>query len=347
MSTIAYKCPNCGGELSFDPDLQGYHCIYCDSNFTQEELMRRLGNQQEVHQETFSSTIARDYYCPNCGAEIVTDENTVASFCYYCQAPVIMRDRVEGRFAPDYVLPFQISRKKAQDIFSNWIKKKRFVPRSFYSKDQIEKMTGVYFPFLLYNATVHADIDAVGTKRTTRRSGDYQEVTERLYQITDSGDMSIENLSKIALSKTNKILVEGVQPFDFSKKEPFASSYLSGFFAEKKDMERENLQDAVYQEVQNYARRKIDGNYAQYSRIDYNQKDIRINQEEWKYALLPVWTITYNDRNKNKIYYFSINGQNGRVIGDLPIDQKKLWFTTIMTGVLVFSIFCLIFYFLL
>ena len=137
--------------------------------------------------------------------------------------------------------------------------------------------------------------------------------------------MSIENLSKIALSKTNKILVEGVQPFDFSKKEPFASSYLSGFFAEKKDMERENLQDAVYQEVQNYARRKIDGNY----------------------ALLPVWTITYNDRNKNKIYYFSINGQNGRVIGDLPIDQKKLWFTTIMTGVLVFAIFCLIFYFLL
>ena len=112
-------------------------------------------------------------------------------------------------------------------------------------------------------------------------------------------------------------------------------------------MERENLQDAVYQEVQNYARRKIDGNYAQYSRMDYHQKDIRINQEEWKYALLPVWTITYNDRNKNKIYYFSINGQNGRVIGDLPIDQKKLWFTTIMTGVLVFAIFCLIFYFLL
>jgi len=40
--------------------------------------------------------------------------------------------------------------------------------------------------------------------------------------------------------------------------------------------------------------------------------------------MLPVWTVTYKGRN-GKIYYYSMNGQNGKVYGELPIDYKKVW----------------------
>ena len=33
MSTISIKCPNCGGELIFDPKSQKYKCEYCGSDF--------------------------------------------------------------------------------------------------------------------------------------------------------------------------------------------------------------------------------------------------------------------------------------------------------------------------
>ena len=38
MAVISFKCPNCDGELIFDPATQKYKCEYCNSLFTQEEL---------------------------------------------------------------------------------------------------------------------------------------------------------------------------------------------------------------------------------------------------------------------------------------------------------------------
>ena len=38
MSVISFKCPNCDGELIFDPASGAYKCEYCGSKFTQEEL---------------------------------------------------------------------------------------------------------------------------------------------------------------------------------------------------------------------------------------------------------------------------------------------------------------------
>lgn len=37
MEVITYKCPNCGGDLTFDPASGKYKCEYCLSSFTQEE----------------------------------------------------------------------------------------------------------------------------------------------------------------------------------------------------------------------------------------------------------------------------------------------------------------------
>ena len=40
MEVITYKCPNCGGDLTFDPASGKYKCEYCLSSFTQEEAER-------------------------------------------------------------------------------------------------------------------------------------------------------------------------------------------------------------------------------------------------------------------------------------------------------------------
>ena len=38
MSAISFKCPNCDGELVFDPATQKYKCEYCCSYFQREEI---------------------------------------------------------------------------------------------------------------------------------------------------------------------------------------------------------------------------------------------------------------------------------------------------------------------
>lgn len=163
MAAITYKCPNCDGGLVFDPASQKYHCEYCLSDFTQEELERLSPepNRREAnHQESeLQEPNGREpggaeaqpvlYTCPSCGAQIVTDETTAATFCYYCHNPVVLAGRLEGQFRPDYVIPFQIDRQKAEEIFSQWIGRKKYVLEAFYNKKQIESMSGVYFPYWL------------------------------------------------------------------------------------------------------------------------------------------------------------------------------------------------------
>lgn len=47
MAVVSYKCPNCDGELVFNPRTQKYKCEYCTSAFSQEELSQMQPGRQE------------------------------------------------------------------------------------------------------------------------------------------------------------------------------------------------------------------------------------------------------------------------------------------------------------
>ena len=133
MEVITYKCPNCGGDLTFDPVSGKYKCEYCLSSFTQEEMekanpkaaeaLHRENEDDAGRQETSDAQNGTDtaqtqdetaqgeavvYTCPNCGAEIVTDATTAATYCFYCHNPVVLSGRLSGEYMPDFVLPFKI-----------------------------------------------------------------------------------------------------------------------------------------------------------------------------------------------------------------------------------------------
>ena len=179
MSAVSYKCPNCGGELTFDPQTQKYKCEYCFSYFTEEELeaanpdvksagedggtaapeseaaSRAAGNKEAAGKDSRKASVTADdkgeavlYTCPSCGAEIVTDSTTAATFCYYCHNPVVLSGRVSGEFLPDLVVPFAIDRKKAEQSFMDFVHSKKFVPKAFFEKKADRKVLRRLFPGL-------------------------------------------------------------------------------------------------------------------------------------------------------------------------------------------------------
>ena len=84
MSAVIYKCPNCGGDLRFEPEGQQFRCEYCQSEFSKGQI------------GDFSEAAGMLYSCPSCGAELVAEETTAATFCYYCHNPVVLAGRVQG-----------------------------------------------------------------------------------------------------------------------------------------------------------------------------------------------------------------------------------------------------------
>ena len=91
MSAITYKCPNCDGGLIFDPESGNYACEYCLSKFTQDELMAESQSAEtaQVVDDPVQETALR-YRCPSCGAEVITDETTAATYCFYCHNPIVL-----------------------------------------------------------------------------------------------------------------------------------------------------------------------------------------------------------------------------------------------------------------
>ena len=330
MAIIIYKCPNCGGDLRFVPEGQTFQCEYCLSKFSKEQMKLSMSEQTEAAVNVYS--------CPSCGAEVVTDPTTAATFCYYCHNPVVLAGRMEGEYHPDGVLPFEIDRQKALDIFERWIGGKKYIPKEFYAQDQIEKMTGVYFPYWLYGCQVEARLEAQGRKQKSWAEGNTRFIRTEEYTVSRDGTMKIRDVSRNALSKANRKLAEGVMPFEIGKLRPFEMAYLSGFLAENRDMEKGQFEEEIKEEVCRFAGDSLRSEISGYDSVQIHSEKMQIESPEWRYVLMPVWTLTYADRKTGKIYYFACNGQTGKVCGELPVDSGRLLRLFLSVFVPVFAV---------
>ena len=63
------------------------------------------------------------------------------------------------------------------------------------------------------------------------------------------------------------------------------------------------------------------GTVTGYDGVTTKQSEIKIIPEKSKYALYPVWLL--NMRKKDKVSYAAINGENGKMAVDLPMDFRK------------------------
>lgn len=360
MAVVSYKCPNCDGELVFHPRTQKYKCEYCASAFSQEEINRLQPKAEGENQESNHALQEENqanphdpmgenqenahapreetgsiYHCPSCGAEIVTEETTAASFCYYCHNPVILSGRVSGEFLPDKIIPFAIDRKQAVEKFLDYVHHKKFVPRAFFHKSQIEKISGVYFPYWMADMDLEGALQAEGRNVRVWRSGDTEYTETKVYRVEREGEIHLEDITRNALKKANGTLAQGVLPYDVSHIQEFQMSYLSGFLAEKRDMERAELENGVKGEAEAYGKQLLRETVKGYHSVSVKNCRLSCSREHWDYVMLPVWTVTYQGRD-GKMYYYSMNGQNGKVCGELPVDYKKVWTVSGLVSLIVF-----------
>ena len=87
-------------------------------NNYEKEIDNKQTNDEQINKDKNLEKIVV-YRCPSCGAEIITDKNTAATFCYYCQSSIIVSNKIDGKYLPDYVIPFEIEKQKALDKSNN------------------------------------------------------------------------------------------------------------------------------------------------------------------------------------------------------------------------------------
>ncbi|MDT2725432.1 TFIIB-type zinc ribbon-containing protein [Lactococcus formosensis] len=355
---LTHLCPNCGGPLLFDPKSQKFHCQYCLSTFTEEEVTAFEAKQEDkgipeeiapdVPLETDEAETPIDdqvglFVCPSCGAEIVTDATTASTFCYYCHNPVVLSERLSGKFLPEKVLPFQIEQRDAEEAFLDWVGKKKFVPKDFFDKKQIKQLQGVYFPYWVVGADLEGQLQARANRIRVWIVGDLEYTETKQYQIIREGNSSFQDLVKNALKKNEpEKMVGAVQPFDLSKAVSFKNQYLSGFLTEKRDIEYAEIKERVDSELRQYSEALMRDTIQGYTAVTSVQSQQSIKNLESDYVLLPLWLVTYRQKNSDKLFYYAMNGQTGKTAGILPVDKMKvalvallIFITVLILGVIV------------
>ena len=340
MDIVEYKCPNCTADLKFQPSSQRLSCDYCGGSFTIEEIKKifaktesSLDNEQKDKAQTDKSDESEQpqsddfsentklYHCSSCGAEIMATTQQTALFCYYCHNPVILSGKMTGKFRPKKVIGFKVSRDEAIKTFKKWCFK-RFVPKDFKTDQQLEKITGLYVPFWLSDGKVKFDFSANGYKVRRWTSGSYDYTETKEFLVKRNGKLVAEGVPADGSKRIEDSLMEAIEPFDYSEMQDFSMSYLSGFFAEKYDMDDIMMLPNIKNRLSRACKKIIMNTVKDYSSVKIANESYDVSDVKMDYAMLPVWFMSY--KYKEKVYEFVMNGQTGKIAGTPPLDKGKL-----------------------
>lgn len=329
MDAVEYKCPNCCADLKFDPDTQKLGCEYCLSSFTIEEIKQICAEQEAKLQSPEEKQVSQEfedntnlYHCASCGADIMCDNEQTALFCYYCHNPVILSGKMKGEYKPSKIIAFRLDHDRAIGKFKDWLKNKTFVPDDFKTEQQLEKLTGLYVPFWIADCKVKADFTAIGKKTRSWTSGSYSYTETSEYRVRRSGNITVNGIPADGESKIDDLLMESIEPFDYKDLKDFSMSYLTGFYADKYDVDKTQVFPRIKTRASEAGKKIIRDSIGSYSSLSVGSEQYLIMSTDWEYMMLPVWFMTYN--YQDKIYEFAINGQTGKLAGTPPLDRKKL-----------------------
>ena len=334
-----YACLTCKAPLAFNPETQKWDCDYCFNSFDLVQLEAAPSTSQKEDELDIEQPEMDMYHCQNCGADLLADETTAATFCLYCKSPSVLKSRFTGRFQPKFVIPFKLSQVQAETLYKQWIKKRFFTPDAFKHKEKIEEIKGIYAPFWMFDSHIEGVLDGEGTVVSTWQDSHYRYTKTQYYQVYREGTIGYEKVPVDASVKLDDAYMHKIEPYDYQALVPFNMQYMSGFLAERYDLEAFEAQKTMLTRVQSYATEKFKRTVTQYHHLSVKQEAYQAKDIEHQYTLMPIYLLNnlYNGKN----HMFIINGQTGKVVGETPISNQKrfIFATAVFAAVWAVSVF--------
>ncbi|MBQ7371215.1 MAG: hypothetical protein IJW67_04945, partial [Blautia sp.] len=199
--------------------------------------------------------------------------------------------------------------------------KKPFLPKVFKDENHMEEVKAVYVPFWLFDVQADGDFVYEGTRVRTRSDANFIYTDTSYFHVAREGHMNFEKIPVDGSLKIDDTMMEAIEPYDYGELVPFQLSYLSGYIANKHDVDASKLQNRIHERMRESMRAYFQNSVDQhYDTLVPRKQDIRItSRDRVHYALLPVWFL--NTKWNGKRYYFAMNAQTGKMIGDLPIGK--------------------------
>ena len=319
---IEYKCPACGGALAFDSHSQKLKCPYCDSEYDVETFdsyqmsHSSIGDSQAEHDDPE----VKAYVCQSCAGEILADVNTGATICPYCGNKVIVPSQFEGRFHPEYIVPFQFDKRQAKQAYREHMEHRDFIPEIFKEDARFDEIIGLYVPFWVFDVKTAGEAQYDASQMRTYIAGQYSVQETKHFRVNRQGEFEFSKVPADASRKMDDQLMDSLEPINFLKVKPFDQGYMAGYYASRYDVSEEDCLRRINQRIQSTTKAALDSTVTGYSTYRTLGYHVDILNTKGHYALYPVWLL--NVKWNDEIYTFAMNGETGKLVGSFPFDQK-------------------------
>lgn len=349
-TTLDNRCPHCGAKVDYNPKDENFKCEYCGNETTLEEMKKFESAANEKNNQSVSEENVDNYEdyisytCKDCGAEIIADKETTATFCVYCGNSAILKNKLSGKFSPSKIIPFKKERKEAIEAFKSLAKGRPLVPSDFTSEKNIEKIRGIYIPFWFHNFNIDGSIKLEGRRYDHWSVGNTDYTRTNIFDVERGGSIRFESVPIDGSTRFDDALMNTIQPYDYSDLVPYNHAYLAGFLAERYDVEKENSRMQIEPVVLDEAKNQFLKSTLTYSSTSIKSNTLQTKEHSIEYVLLPVYMV--NVKYLGKMYTFAMNGQTGEFIGNIPVNRKKAVLISILTFVISFFVVWLVTYIL-
>ena len=228
------------------------------------------------------------------------------------------------------VLPFHKTQEDAVQAYQEFYRGRPLLPGIFLKESHIQEMQGGYVPYFLISGT--ADVDAVYEAQDTSPAegpGKIRKIVSEYWAVRKA-TVDYYHLPVNASGQIPESFMKNMEPFRLKELIPAEDSpekeHIQDFLTIDIQKNPEAEQKRVSEIMSGILKDSVHHSYVKEERISADYQN-----EKEQCVLFPVYLLT--TKYGNRYFHFGMNGQTGKVYGDLPISYPHL--TALFMGLFV------------
>jgi len=257
--------------------------------------------------------------------------------CPFCDSPtVVARTPTKDRPHPDFALGFVLGQEDAFARAGQWISSSSLFARSDFRKASPNKIRSVYLPGYLYGALADTSYSAsIGenyteteTYTTTDSEGNTTTHTRTVTKtewrsLSGEHDSYVRDIVVTASRVIPNDEIEAIEPFDLRALRRYGAGMISGWTTEEPSLSKQECLALAHEEALQSVSKKLGPFMPGDSYTDLTFST-RLHDEVIDLVLLPLWVFAVRYHPDKEPIRLIVNGQTGRVGGDVPLSVVKI-----------------------
>jgi DNA-directed RNA polymerase subunit RPC12/RpoP len=294
------------------------------------------------HVETFT--------CSNCGATTSFDPGTRTLRCPFCGSEMAVRATgaaVPTITAPQFVLPFQVTKDQSSERIRSWLGSSFFAPGDLTSRAALDRGQGTYVPFWRFDAEAFSRWEGEVSQTHTRhvqRPFTNSEGKQELRTVAEqyqtwhprSGTRQGQHRTYVCASTgLSQAEADMLMPFPETGMLTYSEDVLVGFASEEPGVDENGAWQLGEQRIREMERAACAREVERLTKAE-----ITLSNRQVAVCYLPIWLYTY--RYESRDFRVLVNGYTGEIVGDRPVSRSKVIITVAAVSLVVIAIIVLI-----